>query len=47
LDLSGLKSADSDGIKELLSLVAKGAELTGASPFIERLLEEAKSEEEE
>ncbi len=40
LDLSGLKSADPDGIEALRALAAQGAELTGASPFILRLLEE-------
>ena len=43
LDLSGLKSADHDGIETLLSLAAAGAELTGTSPYIIQLLEEAKS----
>lgn len=40
LDLSGLKSADPDGIEALRALAAEGAELTGASPYILRLLEE-------
>ena len=40
LDLSGLKSADPDGIEALRALAAEGAKLTGASPYILRLLEE-------
>ncbi len=40
LELSGLKSADPDGIEALRALAAEGAELTGASPYILRLLEE-------
>ncbi len=40
LDLSGLRSADRDGIEVLRALAAEGAELTGASPYILRLLEE-------
>ncbi len=40
LDLSGLRSADVDGIEALRSLAAEGAELTGASPYVLRLLEE-------
>jgi hypothetical protein len=40
LELSGLKSADPDGIEALGALAAEGAELTGASPYILRLLEE-------
>ncbi len=40
LDLSGLRSADPDGIEALRSLAAEGAELTGASPYVRRLLEE-------
>ena len=41
LDLSGLRSADSDGIRALLSLSEAGAELRGASPYIYQLLLEA------
>ena len=40
LDLSGLKSADFDGIDALRSLAVEGAQLTGASPYVLRLLEE-------
>ncbi len=39
LDLSGLKSADVDGIRALRSLSETGAELHGASPYIRLLLE--------
>ena len=41
LDLSGLKSADSDGIRALLSLSQTGAELLGADPYVRQLLLEA------
>ncbi len=41
LDLSGLKSADIDGIRALRSLSETGAELHGASPYIRQLLLEA------
>ena len=41
LDLSGLRSADSDGIRALQSLSEAGAELHGASPYINQLLIEA------
>ena len=41
MDLSGLKSADAEGIKELRALSAKGAELRGASAYIRQLLEAA------
>ena len=41
LDLSGLTSADAAGVRELLELSAKGVRLSGASPYIRRLLEEA------
>ena len=41
LDLSGLRSADSDGIRALRSLSEKGAELHGANPYINQLLLEA------
>ena len=38
LDLSGVRSADVDGIEVLRSLAAEGAELTGASPYVRQLL---------
>ncbi len=38
LDLSGLKSADTDGIRALRSLSETGAKLQGASPYIHQLL---------
>ena len=38
LDLSGLKSVDAEGIRELRALSAKGAELRGASSYIRQLL---------
>ena len=41
LDLSGLRSADSAGIRALLSLSEAGAELRGANPYIYQLLLEA------
>ncbi len=41
LDLSGLRSADRDGIRALRSLSEAGAELRGASPYIYQLLLEA------
>ena len=41
LDLSGLFSADRDGIRALRSLSEAGAELRGASPYIFQLLLEA------
>ncbi len=41
LDLSGLKSADIDGIRALRSLSETGAELHGVSPYINQLLLEA------
>ncbi len=41
LDLSGLKSADIDGIRALRSLSETGAELHGGSPYIRQLLLEA------
>jgi anti-anti-sigma regulatory factor len=40
LDLSGLRSANRDGIEALRSLAAEGAELTGASPYVLQLLKE-------
>ncbi len=39
LDLSGLISADAEGIRELRALSAKGAKLCGASAFIRQLLD--------
>ena len=41
LDLKGLKSADIDGIRALLSLSETGVELKDASPYINQLLLEA------
>ena len=41
LDLSGLRSADSDGIRALQSLSEAGAELHDANPYIRQLLLEA------
>jgi hypothetical protein len=38
LDLSDLRSADSDGIRALQLLAEAGAELHGASPYIRQLL---------
>ena len=43
LELFGLRSADRDGIRVLLSLSEAGAELCGASPYIYQLLLEAKT----
>ncbi len=42
LELSGLRSADSDGLRALQSLSEAGAELRGANPYIFQLLLEAK-----
>ena len=41
LDLSGLRSADSDGIRALQLLAEAGAELHGANPYINQLLLDA------
>ena len=41
LDLSGLRSADSDGIRALRSLAEAGAELHGVNPYVSQLLLEA------
>jgi len=41
LDLSGLRSADADGIRALRSLMESGTELHGANPYIRQLLYEA------
>ena len=38
LDLSGLRSADGDGIRALQSLSEAGAELHDANPYIRQLL---------
>jgi hypothetical protein len=38
LELSELKSADGDGVAILLEMASLGAELRGASPYIELLL---------
>ena len=38
LDLSGLRSADSEGISAIRELVARGQKLKGLSPFIRFLL---------
>ncbi len=43
LDLSGLISADAEGIKELRALSAKGAELQGVSAYIRQLLDATSS----
>ncbi len=43
LDLSGLISADAEGIKELQALSAKGAELRGASAYFRQLLDATSS----
>jgi anti-anti-sigma regulatory factor len=39
LDLSNLLSADSEGVKCLRELMSFGAEVRGASPYIDLLLE--------
>jgi hypothetical protein len=41
LDLSGLRSADPDGIRALQSLSEAGAELHGANSYISQLLLDA------
>jgi anti-anti-sigma regulatory factor len=41
LDLSGLRSADDNGIQALRALAEAGAQLHGASPYIRQLLIEA------
>jgi hypothetical protein len=38
IDLSGLRSADDDGLRALQSLSEAGAELFGADPYINQLL---------
>jgi hypothetical protein len=40
LDLSGLRSAEPDGIEAIQKLVREGHELRGTSPFIRFLLDE-------
>ena len=40
LDLSGLQSADAEGVRELRSISAKGTKMVGASPYIRQLLDE-------
>ncbi len=41
LDLSGLQSADAEGVQALRASSANGAKLVGASPYIRQLLGEA------
>ena len=41
LDLSGLQSADAEGVRALRSLSAKGAKLVGASVYVRQLLKES------
>jgi anti-anti-sigma regulatory factor len=41
LDLSGLTSADADGVRELVGLSARGSVLFGASAYICQLSDEA------
>ena len=41
LDLSGLRSADAEGVGALRSLSAKGAKLVGASIYTRQLLDKA------
>jgi anti-anti-sigma regulatory factor len=41
LDLSGLTSADADGVRELLELSHKGAKLCGLSAYVRQMLDEA------
>ena len=43
LDLSGLQSADAEGVRALRSLSAKGVKLVGASPYIRQLLDATSS----
>jgi anti-anti-sigma regulatory factor len=47
LDLSGLRSADAEGMWALRSFAAKGTKLVGASPFIRRLLNETSSRDQD
>jgi len=39
LDLSGLRSADAEGVRALRSISAKGAKLIGVSSYIRQLLD--------
>ena len=39
LDLGGLQSADKPGVRALRGLVAEGAKVTRASPYISRVLD--------
>ena len=39
VDLSGVSSADKDGIQTLRQLAAEGTELFGASPYVRQLLD--------
>ena len=41
LDLSGLTSADAEGVRELLELSDKGAKLCGLTAYIRQLLDGA------
>lgn len=41
LDLTGLRSADADGIRLLRALQESGAELHSANPYVRQLLYEA------
>ena len=41
LDLSGLQSADRQGVSVLRELRTKGADLVGASPYVQILLDRA------
>ncbi len=45
VDLSGLRSADAEGVQALRSLFAKGAKLVGGSIYIRQLLDGAKIDE--
>jgi ABC-type transporter Mla MlaB component len=38
IDLSGLQSADSEGVRLLLEFVSRGTQIRGASPYVELLL---------
>ncbi len=43
IDLSGLRSGDSEGLDAIRELNREGAELRGVSPFIELLLDQQSS----
>ncbi len=43
LDLSGLLSADAEGVRALRSFSAQGLKLVGASPYIRQLVHETTS----